>query len=227
MPGPDPRAAPRRATGCPASAAPPRAPASQRAVVPADQHRLVRPARRRVRSFSGMPRGTSTIARRSVGAADGARASSPARPRCRPARNQRGPVPRDERQVGQRLDVLHQRRGAEQAALGDPRRHEGGDRGPARQVADQRRLLAGQEARRGLRELDGNPVGADGDAFRDGLPQPPAHVVAPVDVRVQDGLCPRRPPRRRAAGRRAPGAGRATAAWRPSRWPARSPPRSR
>ena len=98
--------------------------------------------------------------------------------------------------------------------------------GPARQVADQRRLLAGQEARRGLRELDRHPVGAAGDAFRDGFRSRPAHVV-------RRSTCVYRmawsAPTASAASCRPsrPGAGTATAAWRPSRWPARSPRRSR
>ena len=64
--------------------------------------------------------------------------------------------------MGQGLHVLHQGRGATQAALAHPRRLERGQRGTAAEPVHHRRLLAGQEPRRGLRDRHGEPVQAAG-----------------------------------------------------------------
>ena len=61
-------------------------------------------------------------------------------------------VPRDEREVGQGLHVLHQGRRAIQATLAHPRRLERGQSGTAAEPVHQRRFLARQKPRRRLRD---------------------------------------------------------------------------
>ena len=105
-----------------------------------------RPARRAPRS--GRPEGRLVDARPTDRARDGEqrRAGLLARAeRTEPV----GAEARDQREVRERLDVLHERRRAAEPALERPRRREGRLRVATFERVDERRLLAGDEARTG------------------------------------------------------------------------------
>ena len=120
------------------------------AVVPADQHG---PGRGEVEQLaSGVPiaasaTSTEPLACRSVHSMMPGSSGVPAPGTSRP-------VPRDQRQVRERLYVLDQRRAAGHATLEYPRRRELRRRGPAADPAGERGLLAGQEAGRRPDDLD-------------------------------------------------------------------------
>ena len=80
--------------------------------------------------------------------------------------------------MGERLDVLHQRRRAAQAALGQPRRRRGGRRDAPLDPAHDRAGLAGHETVRRRADLEPNPVQAGPGALGRGL----VHDLADVAV---------------------------------------------
>ena len=83
--------------------------------------------------------------------------------------------------MGQGLHVLHQGRRAAQAALAHPRGLERGQRGTAAEPVHQRRFLAGQEPRRGLRNRHAEAV----QAARGSFGQRPKDLRARRGVQVQ------------------------------------------
>ena len=78
-------------------------------------------------------------------------------------------MPHDEREVGQRLDVLHQSRVAAQAMLGDARRHPGRHRYAVLDPVHQRARLARDEPARRGEDPDRNRVIPGAPALGDRL----------------------------------------------------------
>ncbi len=122
----------------------PRCRSSRRRAAPAAARRARRSARGR--RAASVPASTSVIARAANVAAERDEHRAGLGRRAELADTSSAPCRAIERDVRERLDVLHERRASADAALVGSRRHEGRLRGPAVQPLHERRLLAGHEA---------------------------------------------------------------------------------
>ena len=104
---------------------------------------------RRRRRRSARRGGSRARSRRHPGKATGPESVTSADPGCAAvpsSRNQIGPVPREQREVGEGLDVGDQRGAPAHPAFEGPRGGEGGQRGAAAEEGDERGLLPGDVA---------------------------------------------------------------------------------